>query len=113
MAADRADLDHTTDWALGGTTSADNLAHLCRKHHVLKHRTRWSVRRAAPGRTGSDASTGEPLGLGGVLEGTSPTGRRHVTRPDGRPPASIHRSLPEPVVPLEPPGLPDPGEPPF
>ena len=37
------DLDHTTAWADGGTTSAANLAHLCRSHHRLKHNTAWSV----------------------------------------------------------------------
>ncbi|CAN5292394.1 HNH endonuclease signature motif containing protein [soil metagenome] len=39
------DLDHITDWAKGGTTTADNLAHLCRKHHTIKHNTRWHVQR--------------------------------------------------------------------
>ncbi|MCK0118145.1 HNH endonuclease [Isoptericola sp. S6320L] len=109
VAAHRADLDHTTDWAAGGTTSADNLAHLCRRHHVLKHQTGWSVRRVAPDEAGGDGATGDRPGLGGTLEWTSPTGRRHVTRPDGRPPASIHRSVPEPPVPpgLEPPAPPD------
>lgn len=37
------DLDHTVDWADGGTTSARNLAHLCRNHHRLKHNTDWTV----------------------------------------------------------------------
>ena len=37
------DLDHITAWAHGGTTTADNLAHLCRKHHTIKHNTRWHV----------------------------------------------------------------------
>lgn len=39
------DLDHTTAWAEGGVTSAANLAHLCRKHHAMKHETRWRVER--------------------------------------------------------------------
>ena len=43
--AENCDLDHTTAWADGGTTSADNLAHLCRKHHVMKHATKWKVER--------------------------------------------------------------------
>src|SRR5690606_16807608 len=70
VAADRADLDHTTDWADGGTTNADNLAHLCRKHHVLKHQTGWSVRRARA--VHADGSASDPPGLGGTLEWTSP-----------------------------------------
>ena len=44
-AASRCDLDHTTAWAEGGVTSAGNLAHLCRKHHVMKHETKWKVDR--------------------------------------------------------------------
>lgn len=37
------DLDHVTAWAAGGKTTAGNLAHLCRKHHTMKHNTRWRV----------------------------------------------------------------------
>lgn len=59
------DLDHTEDAAHGGTTSSTNLAGLCRRHHVLKHHSRWTVRQ---------------LG-GGVLEWTSPTGRVHRDDP--------------------------------
>ena len=55
----RCDLDHTKDAAKGGATSACNLAHLCRRHHILKHHTNWTVRQLP----------------GGVLEWTSPTGR--------------------------------------
>jgi hypothetical protein len=36
-----ADLDHTRDVQFGGSTAAGNLAHLCRKHHTLKHKTNW------------------------------------------------------------------------
>lgn len=58
----RCDIDHGKDWALGGTTCAHNLHHLCRRHHTLKHATPWQVRN---------------LG-GGVLEWTSPTGKIYV-----------------------------------
>lgn len=61
----RSDIDHTIDRALGGKTSDDNLAHLCRRHHTLKHATVWRVRQ---------------LG-NGVLEWTSPTRRRYVDKP--------------------------------
>ncbi|MHC2185191.1 hypothetical protein ACVLV4_000829 [Rathayibacter agropyri] len=60
-----ADLDHTTDWQHGGTTSADNLAHLCRHHHRLRHTTSWTSRQDADG----------------TLHWISPTGRRHTTTP--------------------------------
>ncbi len=67
--ADRCDIDHTVDAALGGETTTSNLAHLCRKHHTLKHQTGWRVEQGAHGE----------------LEWTSPTGRRHATGPE-RPP---------------------------
>lgn len=41
--ARRADLDHTLAWAEGGVTSLDNLGFVCRRDHVLKHSSRWSV----------------------------------------------------------------------
>jgi len=59
------DLDHTYDAALGGTTETGNLAGLCRRHHMLKHHSQWKVRQAKAG----------------VLEWTSPTGRRYTDRP--------------------------------
>lgn len=39
------DLDHTVAWADGGKTRADNLSHRCRKHHTMKHQTKWRVER--------------------------------------------------------------------
>lgn len=62
------DIDHTVDAALGGATATDNLAHLCRGHHVLKHQTDWSVEQLPDGN----------------LEWRSPTGRTHVDRPPSR-----------------------------
>ncbi|MEV8266960.1 DUF222 domain-containing protein [Microbacterium sp. NPDC076911] len=55
----RSDVDHTVDWAHGGKTAVSNLAHLCRRHHTLKHHTPWRV-------------TQKP---DGIMEWTSPTGR--------------------------------------
>jgi hypothetical protein len=52
------DIDHTIDWATGGTTSVRNLAHLSRRHHTLKHRTRWKVEQTREG----------------IIRWTSPTG---------------------------------------
>ena len=59
------DIDHHHDAALGGSTSAGNLGHLCRRHHVLKHHTPWHV---------------EPL-ADGLYAWTSPTGRVYIDRP--------------------------------
>lgn len=63
--ARECDLDHTHDAALGGETHVENLAHLCRRHHTLKHQSAWHV---------------EQLG-GGLLAWTSPTGRTYIDKP--------------------------------
>lgn len=47
--AKHCDIDHTTDWAKGGPTSVRNLGHLSRRHHTLKHRTRWKVEQRTDG----------------------------------------------------------------
>ncbi|MGO4681905.1 HNH endonuclease signature motif containing protein, partial [Microbacterium sp. 2MCAF23] len=52
------DLDHTIDAAYGGATEEGNLGGLCRRHHVLKHQTAWTVKQKGAG----------------VLEWTSPSG---------------------------------------
>ncbi|MFN4001456.1 DUF222 domain-containing protein [Microcella sp.] len=67
--AARSDLDHTVDWRFGGTTSIDNLAHLCPAHHQLKHRSEWQVSQHG----------------GGVLRWRSPSGLTYVTLPEGGP----------------------------
>lgn len=61
----RCDIDHTHDHAAGGPTATTNLAHLCRRHHSLKHATPWRVRQRR----------------GGVLEWTSPLGRVYRDEP--------------------------------
>lgn len=65
MPARDSDLDHTHDAAHGGSTAAENLGTLCRRHHILKHHTPWRVRQ---------------LG-GGIIEWTSPTGRTYIDKP--------------------------------
>jgi hypothetical protein len=59
------DIDHHHDAAHGGPTASDNLGHLCRRHHVLKHQTPWRV---------------EPL-ADGLYAWTSPTGQTYIDRP--------------------------------
>lgn len=68
VSLNRCDIDHTVDAARGGPTSTDNLAHLCRGHHTLKHHSAWSVRQ-------------EP---DGTLIWTSPTGRPCAEPPPSR-----------------------------
>ncbi|CAI9390241.1 HNH endonuclease signature motif containing protein [Microbacterium sp. T2.11-28] len=61
----RCDIDHTTARQHDGPTEITNLAHLCRRHHTLKHHSAWRVRQTPDG----------------VLHWTSPTGRQHPDRP--------------------------------
>lgn len=84
----RCDADHTIDAARGGATSEDNLADFCRRHHVLKHASPWTVKQVG----------------GGRLEWTSPTGRVYVDHV----PATL-RFVPSPVTPV----LDDGDPPPF
>lgn len=74
------DIDHTTDWQHGGDTTSTNLAALCRRHHTLKHRTRWTPRH----------DSNQP----GVLHWTSPTGRvlTDIPEPPGPRPRRIAAS---------------------
>jgi hypothetical protein len=37
------DLDHTTAHSADGLTTVENLGPRCRKHHTMKHQTRWTV----------------------------------------------------------------------
>lgn len=63
--ATRCDVDHSTAWEHGGRTELCNLAHLCRKHHRLKHELGWTVTHDG----------------GGALTWASPTGRHYRTEP--------------------------------
>ena len=65
MPARRCDIDHTTAREHDGPTEIGNLAHLCRRHHTLKHHSAWRVRQTRDG----------------VLHWTSPTGRAYPDRP--------------------------------
>jgi len=90
-AAARCDVDHSVDWALGGTTCAGNLSHLCEFHHNLKHHTRVSLRNLGDGR----------------IEWKTPTGRTYITYPantigqpasgqpaSGQPPDPVNPEMP-------------------
>ncbi|RZU65193.1 HNH endonuclease [Microterricola gilva] len=90
--AERAEIDHTQPFGYDGLSEEDNLAVLCKKHHRLKHNSRWRVRQ---------------LGQGG-LRWVSPAGRIYDThpappsgrRPPGDPPAPPF-GPPPPVEPVE------------
>ena len=64
--ASRCELDHTKPWSHQGTTSHDNLAHLCRKHHMLKSEGIWRYDQPSAG----------------VLTATSPGGRTYDCAPE-------------------------------
>lgn len=68
MPVHRCDVDHTVDAARGGATSTCNLAHLCRRHHSLKHASDWTVLQRPDG----------------TLVWSSPTGRVHLDEPPSR-----------------------------
>jgi hypothetical protein len=77
--ASNSEIDHTQAWNTGGATSVDNLVHLCKSCHRLKHQTSLSTRQTPDGQ----------------LTWTSPGGKtytRQPARPIGWP------SLP-PIVP--------------
>lgn len=75
--ATRCELDHTIDWQYGGPTGADNLAHLCPKHHRLKHHTNWAIEQ-------TDA---------GSLTWTSPTRHTYPTEAGAFLPVTTHGSM--------------------
>jgi hypothetical protein len=62
--ASQCDLDHTTPWARCRRTCVDDLAPLCRHHHMLRHRSGWRYRRTERGEH----------------EWVSPLGHRYITR---------------------------------
>lgn len=61
-----ADVDHGIEWALGGNTDAEHLAHLCRGDHTMRHGTGWRIEASHPD---------------GSIDWVSPVGRRYRTRP--------------------------------
>jgi hypothetical protein len=72
MPASRCEIDHQIRWTDGGHTSLDNHTPFCKAHHLVKDNTDWVVRQMP--------------GTGGVIEWTSPTGRRYQVTPERRVP---------------------------
>ncbi|WP_306231182.1 HNH endonuclease signature motif containing protein [Agrococcus beijingensis] len=98
----RADVDHTRDFAKGGMTTLSNLAHLCRRHHTMKHATRWTVRQLPDG----------------VLEWTSPLGTIHRDEPEPQGPRFADTPSSDPwesiwAIPIGIVAPPSPDEPPW
>jgi hypothetical protein len=61
----RCDIDHTIAREHDGPTELANLAHLCRRHHTLKHHSAWRVKQTPDG----------------ALHWTSPTGKVYPDLP--------------------------------
>ncbi|WP_345150664.1 HNH endonuclease signature motif containing protein [Arthrobacter ginkgonis] len=79
--------DHVHEHHHGGPTTLGNLASLCRKHHTYKTLGLWETR----------------IGADRTLEFTSPAGRTYRTEPP----------LPWHTDPPDPPGRPNPHQPPL
>lgn len=113
--AGRCDLDHTHAWSKNGPTQYENLSHLCRNHHTLKHEGGWNVMQTDDG--------------AGLLRWTAPSGRSYTTEPHrqmvlsgvgGNDPrgsdprgSDVHASEPRGSDGHGPPPLGDPDRPPF
>ena len=59
--AEYTDTDHIHPWSKQGRTEAGNLAALCRRHHLVKTHSAWTVRTRGGG-TGFDMHWTSPLG---------------------------------------------------
>jgi hypothetical protein len=88
--ATTCDIDHTRPWPAGPTTPA-NLADLCRRHHRLKQRRRWTYS------TSPD----------GTVTWTSPTGKARTTPADHAtwPPPATSPPTTQAVSPPPPPAV--------
>jgi hypothetical protein len=90
--ASNSEIDHTQAWNTGGATSVDNLVHLCKGCHRLKHQTSFSTRQTPEGH----------------LTWRSPGGKTYTRQP-AHPfglPAPALRPVPAPLKPETQPGGP-------
>lgn len=100
------DIDHTLAWQHGGTTCGENLAHLCRHHHRLKHEGGWDATVMADGNLRWTSAAGRTY----VTEPAMPIGPvplpHPIDAPSGDDPDQETRSTPQPS---KPPGSSAPG----
>lgn len=83
MPAHMCDVDHTVDYARGGPTTLENLGHLCRNHHLLKHHGGWRLKQNAHG----------------DYELRTPTGRTYRTEPASRVRFTLSSDTPDTLTP--------------
>jgi len=67
-----SEIDHTQAWNTGGRTDVDNLVHLCKSCHRLKHQSSFTTSQ----------------GPGGALTWTTPAGKKYRSAPATTDPAS-------------------------
>jgi hypothetical protein len=67
-----SEIDHTQPWNTGGPTDVDNLVHLCKSCHRLKHQSSFSTSQGADG----------------ALTWTTPSGKEYTSGPVKKNPAS-------------------------
>jgi len=67
-----SEIDHTRAWNTGGPTNVDNLVHLCKACHRLKHQSSFSTTQ----------------GPGGALTWTTPSGKKYTSAPAKKDPTT-------------------------
>ena len=87
-----SEIDHTRPWNSGGPTDVDNLVHLCKPCHRLKHQSSFTTTQ----------------GPGGALTWTTPAGKTYTSAPANTDPTTY-----DPAGSASPPTGPgDPAQPP-
>ena len=87
-----SEIDHTQPWNTGGRTDVDNLVHLCKPCHRLKHQTSFSTSQ----------------GPGGALTWTTPGGKKYGSSPADNEPATYERAISPASCSSQPPRAPNP-----
>ncbi|TFC05041.1 HNH endonuclease, partial [Cryobacterium adonitolivorans] len=79
--ASLSEIDHTRAWNTGGPTDVDNLVHLCKSCHRLKHQSSFTTSQ----------------GPGGALTWTTPSGKTYTSAPTNTDPASYDPTSNDPA----------------
>jgi len=77
-----SEIDHTQPWNTGGPTNVDNLVHLCKPCHRLKHQSSFTTNQ----------------GPGGALTWTTPSGKKCTSAPANTDPATYDPATYEPAT---------------
>ncbi|WP_341476222.1 HNH endonuclease signature motif containing protein [Cryobacterium zongtaii] len=77
-----SEIDHTRPWCTGGPTDVDNLVHLCKACHRLKHQSSFTTRQ----------------GPGGALTWTTPAGKTYTSAPTNTDPTTYDPTTYDPAT---------------